>query len=188
MTELPALTVADAAAWRDWLGEHHLESSGVWLALAKKGASQPTSLSYEEAVREALCFGWIDGQARGGAERSYSQRFTPRRPRSNWSRSNVLRAEQLIATGRMQAAGLAAIESARRDGRWPADADQADPCANCRDGDRRPGPTRPGRRATRTSSAWPTSSTTAALSVTHFGRRSPSATPDQLLELPPPGP
>lgn len=120
MTDLPELTVADAAAWRAWLGEHHGRSPGVWLALAKKGASQPTSLSYEQAVQEALCYGWIDGQARGGDERTYSQRFTPRRARSNWSQTNVARAERLIAARRMRAAGLAAIDQAKADGRWEA--------------------------------------------------------------------
>jgi uncharacterized protein YdeI (YjbR/CyaY-like superfamily) len=118
VTDLPDLTVPDAAAWRAWLGEHHDDSQGVWLALAKKGVSQPTSLTYEEAVLEALCFGWVDGQIRGGDERTYPTRFTPRRTRSNWSQSNVARVERLIAEGRMQPAGLAAVEAAKADGRW----------------------------------------------------------------------
>lgn len=118
--ELPALTVADGAAWRAWLEEHHGEGCGVWLTLAKKGAAEPTILTYGQALEEALCHGWIDGQIRGGDECSYRQRFTPRRPRSAWSKRNVAIAERLIAEGRMQASGLAAVERARADGRWDA--------------------------------------------------------------------
>jgi uncharacterized protein YdeI (YjbR/CyaY-like superfamily) len=118
--ELPALTVADGAAWRAWLEEHHGEGSGVWLTLAKKGAAEPTILTYDQALEEALCHGWIDGQIRGGDESSYRQRFTPRGPRSGWSKRNVAIAERLIAEGRMQASGLAAVERAKADGRWDA--------------------------------------------------------------------
>src|SRR5690606_3524786 len=87
--ELVDLTVADAGAWRAWLEEHHTQPDGVWLTLAKKGTTTPTSLRYAEALEEALCFGWIDGQARPGDGHTYSQRFTPRRPRSRWSKRNV---------------------------------------------------------------------------------------------------
>jgi uncharacterized protein YdeI (YjbR/CyaY-like superfamily) len=118
--ELPALTVADRAAWRAWLEEHHGEGGGVWLTLAKKGATGPTILTYDQALEEALCHGWIDGQIRGGDECSYRQRFTPRGPRSGWSKRNVAIAERLIAEGRMQASGLAAVERAKADGRWDA--------------------------------------------------------------------
>lgn len=86
--------------------------------LAKKGTTEPTSLTYEQALEEALCYGWIDTQARGGDERTYSQRFTHRRARSAWSRRNVGRAERLIAEGRMHAAGLEEVERAKEDGRW----------------------------------------------------------------------
>jgi uncharacterized protein YdeI (YjbR/CyaY-like superfamily) len=92
----------------------------VWLTLAKKGASEPTILTYDRALEEALCYGWIDGQIRGGDEYSYRQRFTPRGPRSGWSKRNVATAQRLIAEGRMQAAGLAAVERAKADGRWDA--------------------------------------------------------------------
>jgi uncharacterized protein YdeI (YjbR/CyaY-like superfamily) len=92
----------------------------VWLTLAKKGATEPTSLTYDQALEEALCHGWIDGQVRGGDERSYRQRFTPRGPRSGWSKRNTAIAERLIAEGRMHASGLAAIERAKVDGRWEA--------------------------------------------------------------------
>ena len=81
--ELPELNVADAAGWRKWLSEHHGDPSGVWLMLAKGGATEPTSLRYAEAVDEALCFGWIDGQARKRDEPREFLRFTPRRPRSS---------------------------------------------------------------------------------------------------------
>jgi uncharacterized protein YdeI (YjbR/CyaY-like superfamily) len=118
--ELPELTVADAAAWRAWLTRHHDDASGVWLLLAKKGTTQPTRLSYGEALEEALCHGWIDGQARGGDERTYSQRFTPRRPRSSWSSRNVGIAERLTAEQRMHPAGAAAVAKAKTDGRWQA--------------------------------------------------------------------
>jgi uncharacterized protein YdeI (YjbR/CyaY-like superfamily) len=118
--ELPSLIVADCTAWRDWLGEHHDRSEGVWLILAKKGALQPTSLTYDQALIEALCHGWIDGQVRGGDEHSYRQRFTPRRARSRWSQRNVALVERLIDEGRMHASGLSEVERAKSDGRWEA--------------------------------------------------------------------
>jgi uncharacterized protein YdeI (YjbR/CyaY-like superfamily) len=117
--ELSELIVADAAAWRAWLAEHH-ESAGVWLVLAKKGTTEPTSLTYDEALEEALCHGWIDGQVRRHDEATYRQRFTPRRPRSSWSKRNVTIAEALLADGRMHPAGIAEIERAKGDGRWDA--------------------------------------------------------------------
>jgi uncharacterized protein YdeI (YjbR/CyaY-like superfamily) len=114
------LTVRDASAWRRWLDGHHGTSDGVWLVLAKKGATKPTSLTYDLALEEALCYGWIDGQARRRDESTYSQRFTPRRRRSVWSKRNTERAERLMAAGRMHPAGIAEIERARTDGRWDA--------------------------------------------------------------------
>lgn len=117
---LETLTVADAAGWRSWLGEHHARSDGVWLVLAKKGATSPTGLTYDQALEEALCHGWIDGQVRGGDERTYRQRFTRRRPRSRWSMRNVGITERLIEEGRMQAPGRAEVQRARGDGRWQA--------------------------------------------------------------------
>jgi uncharacterized protein YdeI (YjbR/CyaY-like superfamily) len=118
--ELLALTVADRAAWCAWLQEHHDDTRGVWLTLARKGIVAPTSLTYAEALEEALCQGWIDGQIRAGDDHTYRQRFTPRTARSGWSKRNVAAAERLIAEGRMQAAGLAAVERAKADGRWDA--------------------------------------------------------------------
>jgi uncharacterized protein YdeI (YjbR/CyaY-like superfamily) len=116
--ELPELTVADAPAWHSWLDKHHGDLTGVWLVLAKKGITQPTSLTYDQALQEALCQGWIDGQVRRGDERTYQQRFTPRRARSPWSSRNVGIVERLTIDGRMQPAGLAAVERAKADGRW----------------------------------------------------------------------
>jgi uncharacterized protein YdeI (YjbR/CyaY-like superfamily) len=117
---LPELTVADAKAWRAWLEAHHGETGGVWLTLAKKGTTEPTSLRYVEAVEEALCFGWIDGQARSGDGATYSQRYTPRRAQSRWSQRNVERIARLEAEGRMHPAGRAEVDRAKADGRWDA--------------------------------------------------------------------
>jgi uncharacterized protein YdeI (YjbR/CyaY-like superfamily) len=120
--EQPELVVADAAAWREWLRENHPDPTGVWLALAKKAAfshpEPPTTLTYAEALDEALCHGWIDGQARRRDELTTFQRFTPRRARSIWSARNVGYVARLIDEGRMQAAGLAEVERAKADGRW----------------------------------------------------------------------
>jgi uncharacterized protein YdeI (YjbR/CyaY-like superfamily) len=118
--ELPELTVADARAWRAWLREHHDQTTGVWLIIAKKGTTNPTALTYEQAVEEAVCHGWIDGQAKRRDEATYCQRFTPRRARSPWSQSNVARVARLSAEGRMHPAGVAEVERAQADGRWAA--------------------------------------------------------------------
>jgi uncharacterized protein YdeI (YjbR/CyaY-like superfamily) len=118
--DVPELTVADAAAWRAWLEEHYQQRDGVWLVLARKGTTQPTSLGYADALDEALCFGWIDGQSRGGDGTVYRQRFTPRRARSRWSQRNVRRIADLEAAGRMHPAGRAEVERAKADGRWDA--------------------------------------------------------------------
>jgi uncharacterized protein YdeI (YjbR/CyaY-like superfamily) len=120
VTDPPELTVPDVDAWRAWLAEHVAEERGVWLVLAKKGTTSPTSLTYDQALEEALCQGWIDGQVRRGDAATYRQRFTPRRRRSPWSRRNVGIVERLTAEGRMQPAGLAEVERARADGRWDA--------------------------------------------------------------------
>jgi uncharacterized protein YdeI (YjbR/CyaY-like superfamily) len=112
------LIVADAGAWMRWLREHHEESDGVWLVLAKKNVTTPTSLTVDQALEEALCHGWIDGQRRGRDERTFLQRYTPRRPRSLWSQRNVELIARLEREGRMQAAGWAQVERAKADGRW----------------------------------------------------------------------
>jgi uncharacterized protein YdeI (YjbR/CyaY-like superfamily) len=105
--------------WHGWLAEHHETDDGVWVKLAKKGSGIP-SPTYDESVEVALCFGWIDGLSRGFDESHRLQRFTPRRKRSNWSQRNRERAEALIASGRMQPAGLREVERAKEDGRWDA--------------------------------------------------------------------
>jgi uncharacterized protein YdeI (YjbR/CyaY-like superfamily) len=115
---LPELIVADAVAWCTWLRAHHGDRPGVWLVLAKKGATEPTSLTYDQALEEALCHGWIDGQVGRRDARTYRQRFTPRRARSAWSERNVGIVERLLAAGRMHPAGLDVVAQARADGRW----------------------------------------------------------------------
>lgn len=113
------LAFAFPRSWEDWLAEHHQTSPGLWLKIAKKGASAPT-VSYAEAIDGALCYGWIDGQ-KGTLDGEYwLQRFTPRKLRSRWSKINREKAERLITDGRMQPAGLREVEAARADGRWEA--------------------------------------------------------------------
>jgi uncharacterized protein YdeI (YjbR/CyaY-like superfamily) len=116
--DLPELTVADAAAWRAWLGERYDAPAGVWLVLAKKGTTHPTSLSYDEALDEALCHGWIDGQVHRRDDATYRQRFTPRKARSAWSKRNVGIIERLTAEGRMHPAGVVQVDRAKTDGRF----------------------------------------------------------------------
>jgi len=117
--ELDELIVADAEALRAWLSSNHATSPGVWLALTKKGGTV-TTLTWQQAVDEALCFGWIDGQARQRDEEASWIRFTPRRPRSSWSQRNVAHVARLEAQGRMMPSGRAAVEAAKVDGRWAA--------------------------------------------------------------------
>jgi uncharacterized protein YdeI (YjbR/CyaY-like superfamily) len=118
MNETPDLLVEDVAQWRAWLADNHATSAGVRLVLAKKGVTEPTRLTYDDALPEALCYGWIDGHLTRRNEATYQVRFTPRRARSNWSQRNVELAERLIADGRMQTAGLDQVERAKADGRW----------------------------------------------------------------------
>lgn len=120
MDDPPELVVPDAAAWHDWLSENHTDPAGVWLVLARKGTTSPTSLNYAQALDEALCHGWIDGQVRRRDEATFRQRFTPRRSRSPWSQRNVEIIARLGAEGRMHPAGLAEVERAKSDGRWEA--------------------------------------------------------------------
>jgi uncharacterized protein YdeI (YjbR/CyaY-like superfamily) len=116
----PELIVEDAASWRRWLDRHHASSTGVRLVLAKKGVTEPTSLDRTEALELALAYGWIDGQTGKRDDATWTVRFTPRRPRSQWSKRNVGIVERLIAAGEMQPAGLAEVERAKGDGRWAA--------------------------------------------------------------------
>jgi uncharacterized protein YdeI (YjbR/CyaY-like superfamily) len=117
--ELPILELHDPDAWRGWLEENHGSQQGAWLKLAKK-ASPTKTVTYDEALEEALCYGWIDGQVRRYDEHFYIQRFTPRRSRSKWSQLNRDKATQLIAEGRMKPAGRSQIDAAKADGRWDA--------------------------------------------------------------------
>jgi uncharacterized protein YdeI (YjbR/CyaY-like superfamily) len=114
----------DRAAWHAWLEQHGGETQELWVKLAKK-ASGIASITYAEAVEVALCHGWIDGQAKGLDEQWHLQRFTPRRPRSNWSKLNRARAEALIERGEMRPAGLREVERAWADGRWEAASEAA---------------------------------------------------------------
>jgi uncharacterized protein YdeI (YjbR/CyaY-like superfamily) len=118
-TDLPILPFERQKDWAVWLEKNHATSSGVWLKLARK-ASGIQSVTYEEALEVALCYGWIDGQRKSHDETSFLQKFTPRGPRSIWSKINTEKALRLIESGRMKPAGLKAVESARRDGRWDA--------------------------------------------------------------------
>ncbi|PPF66543.1 hypothetical protein C5E16_11355 [Clavibacter michiganensis] len=112
------LTVPDRAAWRAWLDAEEDASDGVWLVLAKKGTTDPTSLTYAEALDEALCSGWIDGQTASIDERVFRRRFTPRRKASLWSERNIGLVATLTAEGRMRPSGIREVERAQADGRW----------------------------------------------------------------------
>jgi uncharacterized protein YdeI (YjbR/CyaY-like superfamily) len=107
----------DRSAWRAWLAAHHDDRTQVWLLLRKKHVREP-GVGYDEAVEEALCYGWIDGRANRWDERLFAVRFSPRKPGSVWSESNVIRVERLIADGRMTPAGMALVEEAQRRGTW----------------------------------------------------------------------
>jgi uncharacterized protein YdeI (YjbR/CyaY-like superfamily) len=113
------LAFKSAADFRAWLAANHDTVDGLWLRLFKKDSGKPT-ITHAEAIDQALCFGWIDGQSKGYDQRSWIQRFTPRRARSSWSRINTQNVERLIKAGHMTRAGLAAVEAAKADGRWQA--------------------------------------------------------------------
>jgi uncharacterized protein YdeI (YjbR/CyaY-like superfamily) len=117
--EYPTLPFESKKKWADWLARQHDNSSGVWLKLAKKDSRIP-SVTYEEALDVALCYGWIDGQKKGFDDQYWLQKFTPRGPKSIWSKINTEKAEKLIASGEMKPAGLQAIDAAKQDGRWEA--------------------------------------------------------------------
>jgi len=115
--EQPVVTFASPAAFRRWLKANHSSHHGIWLKIAKKGSGL-ASVSYAEALDEALCFGWIDGQKQGHDERWFRQKFTRRGPRSQWSKINVGHVARLTQEARMQPAGQAAVDAAKADGRW----------------------------------------------------------------------
>ncbi|HWT23625.1 MAG TPA: YdeI/OmpD-associated family protein, partial [Solirubrobacteraceae bacterium] len=112
--------VADRAAWRAWLREHHAGPDGAWVLMRTRASGDDGRLRYAEAVEEALCFGWIDSRANQVDDVSYLQWFAPRRRGSNWSRLNKQRVERLAAAGLMAPAGVAAVDAARADGTWTA--------------------------------------------------------------------
>jgi uncharacterized protein YdeI (YjbR/CyaY-like superfamily) len=108
-----------AADYRKWLARNHARSEGIWMQICKKGSGE-VSVTYAEALDHSLCHGWIDSQKRSHDEKSFLQRFGPRRPKSGWSKINTLHAERLIKSGGMTPAGLAVINAAKMDGRWKA--------------------------------------------------------------------
>jgi len=115
----PIVHAATEKKFDAWMAKHHKSSDGIWLAIAKK-AGRATSVSYSEAVDVAICWGWIDGQKKKLDDDYSLQRFTPRRPRSRWSKINVDRVARLTKAKRMQPSGLAEVERAKADGRWAA--------------------------------------------------------------------
>ncbi|MFB4293601.1 YdeI family protein [Nonomuraea sp. ATR24] len=117
--DLPILAFASQAEFEKWLDAEHAVSPGLWLKIAKKDSGIP-SVTYAEALDVALCFGWIDGQKVKFDAEHWLQRFTPRKPRSRWSKVNCGKVERLIAAGAMRPAGLAQVEKAKADGRWEA--------------------------------------------------------------------
>ena len=117
--DLVTLAFPSQADWERWLAENHASSPGLWLKIAKKETGIP-SVTYDEALEAALCYGWIDGQKDKFDDQYWLQRFTPRRSKSKWSKINCDKADKLIAAGKMQPAGLREVERAKADGRWEA--------------------------------------------------------------------
>jgi uncharacterized protein YdeI (YjbR/CyaY-like superfamily) len=117
LIDLPIIPFATAEKWEAWLEENHATAPGVWMQFYKKNSGVP-SINWTEAVQGALCYGWIDSQAKKYDDKSYLQKFTPRGPRSIWSKINTEHVARLIELGKMKPAGLAAVESAKADGRW----------------------------------------------------------------------
>jgi uncharacterized protein YdeI (YjbR/CyaY-like superfamily) len=117
MKELPISLFESVSAFEQWLSNHYSDVDGLWIKISKK-ASGLASVTYEEALEVALCYGWIDGQRKRSDDLFFIQRFTPRRARSLWSKRNVGKVEKLIAEGKMQPAGLLEVEAAKKDGRW----------------------------------------------------------------------
>lgn len=118
-TDFPTLAFETQQEWEQWLDKNHADSEGVWIQFFKKDSGVKT-IVYAEAVEEALCYGWIDSLAKRLDEKSYIQKFTPRKPKSIWSKINTVKVEKLIQSGKMKPAGLQRIEEAKQDGRWAA--------------------------------------------------------------------
>ena len=117
MKDLESIYLKDAQSWRDWLRHNHDKVPGIWLIYYKKHTEQPR-VQYNEAVEEALCFGWIDSIVKRIDEDTYMQKFTPRKPLSKWSPSNKKRVEKLIKSGKMRAPGIKAVNIAKENGKW----------------------------------------------------------------------
>src|ERR1044071_1960465 len=118
-SQIETISFASATKFRTWLAKHHSKSNGIWLRIYKKSSEKPT-VTYAEALDEALCFGWIDGKKKSLDEESWLQKFTPRRARSKWSKANTEHVERLIKQKKMTAAGMKEVEAAKADGRWAA--------------------------------------------------------------------
>jgi uncharacterized protein YdeI (YjbR/CyaY-like superfamily) len=116
-SEMQVVSFSSSREWRKWIAANHAKSDGVWLRFFKKGSHEDT-VTYSEALEEALCYGWIDGQVNKYDASSYIQKFTPRRPRSIWSKRNTEKTERLIREGRMKKMGMRQVELAKADGRW----------------------------------------------------------------------
>jgi uncharacterized protein YdeI (YjbR/CyaY-like superfamily) len=116
-TDYPVITCKSQKEWHSWLDKNHSRLNGAWLRFFKKAAAVK-SVNYKEALDEALCYGWIDGQANSFDEESWIQKFTPRRAKSIWSKRNIENIARLEKEGRMKPAGLKAVEDAKQDGRW----------------------------------------------------------------------
>jgi len=114
---LPIMSFETQQDWETWLIEHHTDTKGIWLKIAKKETRIP-SVTYSEALDSAICYGWIDGQKASFDDKYWLQKFTPRRQKSIWSKVNCDRATALIAEGRMHPAGLRQVKLAKADGRW----------------------------------------------------------------------
>ncbi len=119
LANLPLLLFDSLQEWEGWLDAHHAQPQGVWLKIAKKSAEIP-SVSYADALDAALCYGWIDGQKKPYDSAFWLQKFTPRRPKSGWSKINTDKAMRLIEAGAMKPAGLREVDAAKQDGRWDA--------------------------------------------------------------------
>lgn len=116
-TDFPIITFRKTEEFESWLSSHHSESDGVWLRIFKKGAEEK-GISRKEALDEALCYGWIDGQAKKMDDQSYLQKFTPRRPGSLWSKRNTEHIKRLTDLGKMNPAGVREVDKAKADSRW----------------------------------------------------------------------
>ena len=115
----PVVAFESQEAWEAWLADNHATAGGLWIKMAKKATGIP-SVTHQQALDVALCYGWIDGQRNRFDDQWFLQRFTPRRPRSNWSKINRAKVERLMEEGRMRPAGRREVERAKADGRWDA--------------------------------------------------------------------